>query len=125
MRPKEMENLAIFSVREVKRAAAEERKSDEYSSEKNQQIPAAPINSRLNVVAGSRTPFGLGRSDCWPFGGSQLPRALPRTEGPRATRMLHWGSAPAKRLKTTALHTRFRERLFVAAARHLNSGCPS
>ena len=30
MRPKEMEDLAAFSTREVKRAAAEER--DEYSS---------------------------------------------------------------------------------------------
>ena len=32
MRPKEMEDLATFSAREVKRAAAEERKRDEYSS---------------------------------------------------------------------------------------------
>ena len=32
MRPKGMENLAAFSAREVKRAAAEERERDEYSS---------------------------------------------------------------------------------------------
>ena len=38
---------------------------------------AAPINSRLNVVMRSPAPFGLGRNSCWPFRGSQLPRALP------------------------------------------------
>ena len=38
---------------------------------------AAPINSRLNVVVRSPTPFGLGRNGCWPSRGSQLPRALP------------------------------------------------
>ena len=32
MRPKGMEDLAAFSAREVKRAAAEERERDEYSS---------------------------------------------------------------------------------------------
>ena len=32
MRPKGMEDLAAFSAREVKRAAAEKRKRDEYSS---------------------------------------------------------------------------------------------
>ena len=32
MRPKEMEDLGAFSVREVKRAAVEERERDEYSS---------------------------------------------------------------------------------------------
>ena len=32
MRPKGMENLVAFSSREVKRAAAEERERDEYSS---------------------------------------------------------------------------------------------
>ena len=37
----------------------------------------APINSRLNVVVRSPTPFGLGRNGCWPSRGSQLPRALP------------------------------------------------
>ena len=36
MRPKGMEDLAAFSVRELKRAAAEERESDEYSSAKGQ-----------------------------------------------------------------------------------------
>ena len=41
----------------------------------NQQ--PAPINSRLNVVVRSTTPFGLGRNGCWPSRGSQLPRALP------------------------------------------------
>ena len=38
---------------------------------------SAPINSRLNVVVRSLTPFGLGRNGCWPSRGSQLPRALP------------------------------------------------
>ena len=38
---------------------------------------AAPINSRLNVVVRSPTPFGLGQNGCWPSQGSQLPRALP------------------------------------------------
>ena len=37
----------------------------------------APINSRLNVVVRSPTPFGLGQNGCWPSQGSQLPRALP------------------------------------------------
>ena len=32
MRPKGMEDLAAFTAREVKRAAAEERERDEYSS---------------------------------------------------------------------------------------------
>ena len=36
MRPKEMEDLAAFSVREVKRAAAEERERDEYFSAEEQ-----------------------------------------------------------------------------------------
>ena len=34
MRPKGMEDLAAFSAREVKRAAAEERERDEYFSAK-------------------------------------------------------------------------------------------
>ena len=38
---------------------------------------AAPINSRLNVMVRSPTPFGLDRNRCWPFLGSQLPGALP------------------------------------------------
>ena len=37
----------------------------------------APINSRLNVVVQSPTPFGLGRNGCWPPRGSQVPQALP------------------------------------------------
>ena len=37
----------------------------------------APINSRLNVVVRSPTPFGLGRNGCLPSRKSQLPRALP------------------------------------------------
>ena len=37
---------------------------------------SAPINSRLNVVVRSPTPFGLGRNGCWPSRGSQLPQAL-------------------------------------------------
>ena len=36
MRPKGMEDLAAFNAREVKRAAAEERESDEYSSAEGQ-----------------------------------------------------------------------------------------
>ena len=36
MRPKGMEDLAAFKVREVKRAAAEERERDEYSSAEGQ-----------------------------------------------------------------------------------------
>ena len=40
-------------------------------------VIAAPINSCLNVVVRSSTPFGLGRNGCWPSRGSQLPRALP------------------------------------------------
>ena len=35
------------------------------------------MNSRLNVVVRSPTPFGLSRNGCWTFRGSQLPRALP------------------------------------------------
>ena len=37
----------------------------------------APINSCLNVVVQSPTPFGLGRNGCWPSRGSQLPWELP------------------------------------------------
>ena len=40
-------------------------------------VRSAPINSHLNVVGRSPTPFGLGRNGCWPSRGSQLPRALP------------------------------------------------
>ena len=40
-------------------------------------VGATPINSRLNVVVRSPTPFGLGRNGCWPSRGPQLPRALP------------------------------------------------
>ena len=36
MRPNGMEDLAVFSAREVKRAAAEERERDEYSSAERQ-----------------------------------------------------------------------------------------
>ena len=43
----------------------------------NKPLVAAPINSRLNVVVRSPTPFGLGQNGCWPFRGFQLPRALP------------------------------------------------
>ena len=38
---------------------------------------SAPINSRLNVVVRSPTPFGLGRNGSWSSEGSQLRRALP------------------------------------------------
>ena len=37
MRPKEMEDLAAFVVRELKRAAAEERERDKYSSAETQR----------------------------------------------------------------------------------------
>ena len=37
----------------------------------------APINSRLNVVVRSPTPFGLGRNGCCPSRGSKVLRALP------------------------------------------------
>ena len=37
----------------------------------------APINSRLNVVVWSPTPFGLGQNSCWTSRGSQLSWALP------------------------------------------------
>ena len=36
MQPKGREDLAVFSAREVKRAAAEERERDEYSSAEGQ-----------------------------------------------------------------------------------------
>ena len=36
MRPKGMEDLAAFKVREVKRVAAEEKERDEYSSAEGQ-----------------------------------------------------------------------------------------
>ena len=42
----------------------------------HEQTYPAPINSRLYVVVRSPAPFGLGRNGCWPFQGSQLPRAL-------------------------------------------------
>ena len=37
----------------------------------------ALINSRLNVVVWSPTPFGLSQNGCWPSWESQLPWALP------------------------------------------------
>ena len=36
MRPKGMENFAAFSVRELKKAVAEEKERDEYSSAEEQ-----------------------------------------------------------------------------------------
>ena len=45
----------------------------------DQHFASAPINSRLNVVVRSPTPFGLGRNSCWPSRGSQLPQVLPFT----------------------------------------------
>ena len=45
-------------------------------SDSDSRYPA-PINSRLNVVVRSPALFGLGRNDCWPSRGSQLPWALP------------------------------------------------
>ena len=41
-----------------------------------ERLWAAPINSRLNVVVRSPTPFGLGQNGCWTYPGSQLLRAL-------------------------------------------------
>ena len=38
MRPKGIEDLAAFSAKEVKRAAAEERERDEYSSAEEQWV---------------------------------------------------------------------------------------
>ena len=38
---------------------------------------SAPINSRLNVVLRSPTPFGMVQNGCWPSRGSQLHRVLP------------------------------------------------
>ena len=37
----------------------------------------APINSRLNEVVRSPTPFGLGQKGCWTSRWSQLPQTLP------------------------------------------------
>ena len=37
----------------------------------NTKTLAAPINSRLNVVMRSQTPFKLGRNGCWPSRGIQ------------------------------------------------------
>ena len=48
-----------------------------YGTASNDVLRAAPINSRLNVVVRSPTPFGFGRNGCWTSRGSQLPRALP------------------------------------------------
>ena len=42
-----------------------------------ERLWAAPINSRLNVVVRSPTPFGLGQNGCWTSPESQLLRALP------------------------------------------------
>ena len=48
-----------------------------FANRYNEYTFTAPINSRLNVVVRSPTPFGLGRNGCWPSRGSQLPWALP------------------------------------------------
>ena len=40
-------------------------------------LNSAPINSRLNVVVRSPTPFGLDRNGCSLFRGAQVPHALP------------------------------------------------
>ena len=49
MRPKEIEDLAAFSAREVKRAAAKERDRDEYSSEDSEsQSPRESHPSELS-----------------------------------------------------------------------------
>ena len=40
-------------------------------------VHSAPINSRLNVLVRSSTPFGLGRNGCWPSRGFQLPQTFP------------------------------------------------
>ena len=43
----------------------------------SKKIQAAPINSCLNVVVRSPTPFGLVQNGCWPSRVSQVPQALP------------------------------------------------
>ena len=47
MRPKEMEDLAAFSVREVKRAAAEERERDQYSLQKDGESQSKKSSPRV------------------------------------------------------------------------------
>ena len=46
---------------------------------KTKREMAAPVNSRLNVVVQSLTPFRSDRNSCWPSRESQLPRALLHT----------------------------------------------
>ena len=48
-----------------------------YETKITNKETSAPINSRLNVVVRSPTPFGLGQNGCWPSRGSLLPRVLP------------------------------------------------
>ena len=43
----------------------------------SKNLCSATINSHLNVMVRSPTPFGLVRNGCWPSRGFQLPRALP------------------------------------------------
>ena len=63
-------NPLYFTARKLQKSL---RTSDFFADDAN----AAPINSRLNVVVRSPTPFGLGQNGCWPFRGSQLPQELP------------------------------------------------
>ena len=53
------------------------RDTNSYIGATQQNRVLAPINSRLNEVVRSLTPFGLGRNGCWPYRRFQLPRALP------------------------------------------------
>ena len=50
MQPKGMEDLAAFSAREAKRAAAEERERDKYSSADKVVIMFMPFVIRLTRV---------------------------------------------------------------------------
>ena len=49
----------------------------QHESSNDDGDETARINSHLNVVVRSPTPFGLDRNGCWPPRGPQLPRALP------------------------------------------------
>ena len=52
MRPKGIEDLAAFSAREVKRAAAEERERDEYSSAEGVKVGGKVIPASFLKIEG-------------------------------------------------------------------------
>ena len=70
--PAEKERVASVPQREQLSRTPEPPLLKEKGTELSVQI----TNSRLSVLVRSPTPFGLGRNDCWPFRGSQLPRVL-------------------------------------------------